>query len=499
MRTYFSYSLFTCFSLTVAACGPSFHDQQVLDAKRAQGRGDSVDAAAHWDAACRAEPDDKESCQAATATADRVRAASVQAADPVCDAGDMDACAAALRDIRRLRPQDATVKAVLLKGMVAYRKKCEAMENPSSLDSTVRRLDCVMKKATTVGDATYQTMVQEEREHAALVLATAAASRSPGASYTLYRTAQCLSRRIEPGTRTQAAGAAFVGASAQPIVVRVRNAGTVNLSADTLAPCNYVQTAMGARARCIDPSAPTTFPDFTIDLSISLGRVNHRATEDVRVARYQSGVETVPNLERRSVESEARRAERSFESVEQETMDRKAACERTRRPQDCDRYNASVPVYNRRMQERDAARSRLAQTPVSFEQPIYASAQYTVRHHVWSTPFTIEGRTISGEAVRDAGTFTREDSENPSVLAAGIQEDPLVTPTMEDFDLALRQAVVNASKGALQRAFERRALCAGKNWSFDSPELECRAVSELYLKGPLPSPNAWLGPSVQCQ
>jgi hypothetical protein len=503
MRTNFSYALHVFLSLPLLslglACGPSFHDQQVMNAKQAQGRGDTVNAAASWDAACRAEPDDKESCRAAAAAADQVRTTSVQTATPACEQGDMDGCASALRDIRRLRPQDASVKAVLLTGMVAYRKKCEALENAGSLDSTLGRLNCVMQKARTVDDATYQTMVQEERDHAALVFATAAPARPPGASYTLLRTAQCLSRRIEPGTRTQAAAAAFVGASAQPIVVRVRNAGSVALSGDTLAPCNYVQTALGPRARCGDPALPTTFPDFTLDISVSLGRVAHRVTEEVRVARYQSGVEVVPNPERRSAEMEAHRAERSFESVEQETMDRKAACDRSRRPADCDRYNASVPVYNRRIQERDEARRRLAQTPISFEQPIFASAQYTVRHHTWATPFTIDGRSLAGEALRDAGTFTREDSENPSVLAAGIHEDPLATPTMEDFDRALRAAVVGSAKTALQRAFERRALCADKSWSLDSPDLECRAVSELYLKGPLPAPNAWLGSSVQCQ
>ena len=56
----------------------------------------------------------------------------MQAADPVCDAGDMDACAAALRDIRRLRPQDATVKAVPWKPGAAVASPPAAKGKPFS-------------------------------------------------------------------------------------------------------------------------------------------------------------------------------------------------------------------------------------------------------------------------------------------------------------------------------------------------------------------------------
>jgi hypothetical protein len=473
----------------VVACGPSFYAQQVKNAQAAEQRGDVATAAASWDAACKAEPSEADACQRARATGDQLRDTSVANAKAPCSRGEIDACVTSLADVRRVRPQDQTVRAVLLQGSTLWRTRCEKLERPGSLDSVLSRLDCVEKKAAMVNDAEYATMVREERDHAALLFAQANAT-TPAMRYAQQGTAVCLSTRHSNRRAAEDAARDFLNSTARTIALRTQTGGrSANIASEAQPSCQTIASALGPKARCV--GAPPT-PNMIVDVLTSVGEVHHEVTEEVRVARYRSGIQRDLNPQRRTAEMQASRSERAFNDVEQETMDRKAECERTRAKYACDRYNAAVPVYNRRVEERDEARANLNQTPAILEVPIYSEVAYKIRHHSWRLPYSVDVKLLSGKADHYQGELSKQDDEHPSVPQADVPVDPLDAPRFEEFGGKVRARSVGMATALLEQSFSELATCSASPWTFDSPELECKLRSTLYATQALPQPSLWV-------
>jgi hypothetical protein len=494
-------------SALLCACGPSFFDQQVQNARTAQARGDYAQAAGHWDAACAAEPGDQEACTNSKAVAEQVKNASLEGARPVCAQGELDQCLAKLSDIRRLRPQDAAVHAVLVQGETQWRSRCAKFGRPGSLDSVLARLECVHAKQATVADADYNTIVREERDHAALLFVQAQATlprlagSGPGTGYAYKATATCLAPRIGSRKAAEEAARDLLDRSAQTIGVRVKSAGQAQLSPATREPCSAVAAELGPKARCAAGTSLPSSPDFVADMTVSVGRVDHQVTEEMRVAHYQSGVNRAVNPGRESAEYNVSRAERAFNDVEQETMDRKSECDRTRSQYACNRYNASVPVYNRRVEERNEARNHLQNTPAVVETPVFTDVPYKIRHHTWKLPYSIEGHLLSSAVGRGEsyeGELSKQDDEHPSVPAAGVEGDPLNAPSFDELEGKIRERQVKMAAVVIDRGFTDQAKCTGAPWTFDAPTLECKVTSALYTSRGIPQPGLWLK-SAKCE
>jgi hypothetical protein len=478
-----------CSVSLLVACGPSFYAQQVQNAQAAEQRGDVATAAASWDAACRAEPSEAEACQRARATGDQLRDASIANAKAPCSRGEIDVCVSSLADVRRVRPQDQAVHAVLLQGSILWRTRCEKLERPGSLDSVLARLDCVEKKQAMVNDADYATMVREERDHAALLFMQANATL-PAARYAQHGTAVCLSSRRSNRRAAEDAARDFLNSAARTIALRTQAGGrSSSLASEAQPSCQAIANALGPKARCV--GAPPT-PNMVVDVLTSIGDVQHSVTEEVRVARYRSGVQRDLNPQRHTAEMQASRSERAFNEIEQETMDRKADCQRTRSQYACDRYNAAVPVYNRRVEERDEARNTLNQTPAILEVPIYTEVAYKIRHHSWRLPYSVDVKVMTGKSDHYQGELSNQDDEHPSVPQADVPVDALEAPRFEEFGGKVRARSVGMATALLEQSFRELATCNDSPWTFDSPELECKLRSALYTTQTLPQPSLWV-------
>jgi hypothetical protein len=227
-------------------------------------------------------------------------------------------------------------------------------------------------------------------------------------------------------------------------------------------------------------------------MAVSVGRLDHAVTEEIRIAHYRSGINRQVNPGRESAEYNVTRAERAYNEIEQETMDRKAECERTRSQYACDRYNASVPVHNRRVEERNEARNHLQNTPAVVEVPVYSDVPYKIRHHTWKLPYSVEGKLLSGKSDQYSGELLGQDDEHPSVVDAGIQLDPLEAPSFEDLESKVRARMVTMAAGLLEQGFAQIATCASAPWVFDTAALDCKMASALYTSTTLPQPGIWM-------
>jgi hypothetical protein len=213
------------------------------------------------------------------------------------------------------------------------------------------------------------------------------------------------------------------------------------------------------------------------------------------VAHYKAGVDRKPNPDRGVAEREVDRAHRSFDDIERDKNEKESRCNQNRAkdPHACDPYNAVMSTYNRRKDELAAARRKLDQTPAFLEFDIIKDFTYTIRHHTWTTPWSYEADGQPGAS----GTFENKDSEHQGFGPANIVADPLVPPTREGIEGELRRRVVSAAKARFLPEFESRAACASRPWSFDTPELECKVVSEFFKRGAPPDPRVWMS-SIPC-
>lgn len=479
----------------LGACAPSLFERESQMAKQAELRDDAAGALDHWARACRAEPTNQPACQNEQAWAGKLRARSVAAAKTPCDSGDVDLCVATLRDLARLRPGDPSAAEMMRTGALRRRQQCVEKETVGHLDSTMDRVLCMNKNAPAFVEAGQRDALLEERRHAAAQL-VAAATGAPAASYVLLRTARCLAPEIEAG-RASTVARAFLAEASLPVVVTAESTSGREIPKNVLANlCYLTAKEIGESIHCSDSTAGIS-PDLTIRASLTLGRVAHSKSPEQLVAKYVSGTERVVNPDRAPAERALDRAKRSFDAIELEARDRQTRCQTSKMRDACDGYNAIQSTYNARQDEYLKAKRQLADTPAYFDRDVVETVPYTVWHHLFSVPYTVATSSGAGEQANAHGVFRRESAEQPGIAPAGVRAIPLVMPTDEDFDAEVLREASHAASALLRRAIASRAVCMDKPWSFDGPDLGCRATAQLYVTGHLPDTNA-IFPSLAC-
>jgi len=474
----------------LAGCNASLYERKVTAAKQARARGDLATEALFWKQACQMKPAQRDTCAEADHTAGTLIQSSLATHGPTCQRGDLSACASGLAGLRKVRPDHPQAMALLREAEALHQKTCATLDRKGNPSMILARFGCVAGVGPLVADPAYEAVVEEERAHAARGLLEHGRAAPPAASYVYHRSAQCFSSSVTNGVAVQAAADAFLREAALPVIVRTRGTGA-SLLASSMNACPYVVDELGPRATCAR-GVPGPPPDLTMDLTVGLGAVEHRIASEVRVASYVSGIETYANPSRPSAESTVARAQGAFEAIEQETLDREAQCNRLRTRGACDSYNAIVPTYNQRKQNLNQAQNELANTPPTLTRELVERVSYTVHHHTWSVPYSVSARSQAGAEASREGVFERRDSEHVGVRPANLAPDPLLVPRIEDFNAELVKVARAVGKSVLAVGFKQRATCAEPTWDLDDvARLDCRARSELYLKGELPKPEAW--------
>jgi hypothetical protein len=472
----------------LAGCPPTPYDIALKNAKDAQQRGDVAMAALEYHKACQLKPKETETCNQAKATFAQLKQQKMPIAQPACDAGDVDACVGALTPITAVHADDPDADRLWGQGFAVYMARCKTFDKATSLDAGVATLKCLhhgvdVAKRQSPDVATTRALVAKR-------FYDSASGKPAGATYAMLKTAACLQRSMYSAGDAVASDA-LIAAAATPIVVRVQSVGQMPLLPESVELCGAIARELGPRAQCgIQGDAPLAW-----NVRASLGTTRHTVADEMRVARYVAGTETITNPERAPAQRDMERAQQAFNDIERDKLAREAKCNSNRQDKAaCDNYNAVVPVYNRRLEELNHAKDKLSRTPPTLQRDIVKEVPYTVKHHVWQTPWSFEGEP----AGRDQGVFEQRDSESPGVAPANVPPDPLVVPTREQIDAELRRRLVAAGKARFEPEFAARvATCAGLPWVFDDPKTDCRVIAEFLRGSQPPSPTLWL-PGIPC-
>lgn len=476
------------FGALLCGCPPTPYDIALKNAKDAQQRGDVATAALEYFKACQLKPKEAETCNQATATYGQLKQKQLPIAQPACEAGDVDACVGALAPIVAVHADDADAERLGAQGFAVYMARCKTLDKPASFDAGVATLKCLhhgvdVARRQSADVATARALVAKR-------FYEGASGKPAGLTYAMLKTAACLQRSMYAAGDV-VAGDALIAAAATPLVVKVQSVGQVPLLPETVELCPAVARELGPRAQCgIQGEAPLSW-----NVRVSLGATRHTIAEEMRVARYVAGTETVTNPERAPAQRDYERAQKAFNDIERDKLSREAACNSNKQDKTaCDNYNAVVPVYNRRLDELNAAKQKLAQTPATIQRDIVKEVPYTVKHHAWQTPWSFEGEPTG----RDGGSFDMRDDESPGVAPANVPADPLLTPTREQIELELRKRLIAGARARFEPEFAARVqTCAGIPWVFDDPRTDCRVIAEFQRGGQPPSPTVWL-PGIPC-
>jgi hypothetical protein len=231
-----------------------------------------------------------------------------------------------------------------------------------------------------------------------------------------------------------------------------------------------------------------------IAFRVELGVTRHSVAEELRTARYQAGTEQITNPDRASAESEVRRAQRAYDSIDAEYRTKDAQCSSAGpKSAPCAEVPSIKTTRAQRQSDLDAAKQKVTNTPATVERPVWRETNYVVKHHAWSTPWSYaldDGQAPS----RNSGAFASQDDESPGIAAAQIPADPLVSPTKDDLEKNLQRVLLDAATASFGTAFNAKVnRCITQPWTFDdAASLDCRVTAEFLAKGQPPEPAIWM-------
>lgn len=531
------------------ACG-SPYDKALDRGIEAERAGDLHGAARAYREACAARPEKKDICRRAEIIADAAVKADVRRATPLCRAGNVTACKAALADAealvpnhpavvalytetgkrflgqaeaacakndvdgcltalapaRDLLPPSPRLQATIDRSGALYADRC-ASRQLTSPDDAVALVACLEALTSHTGTAAYQARVAKEATRASVAFAGVRddgwQKQLVGASFVIDSAVSCFAPNDVSMRRTQASRAGFLAASTIPFVLETTGAQAFP---DPATACATVAHAIGPAVTCT-PAPAAQPPPITLGINLSVGRVVHNVDTTSYSVRYQSGTRTLPNPAYRPAARRLRDAEDALRQAEDEASRLEGECnaaksslssashcydctERSDKDRVCSEYDSAENLADRREDDVDSARRDLNNTPEYLHEAIYSDHQVIEEHHSWQMNVAIEWRLGQNapHVLRSAPTYT--DTVRAAFEPAGVTGDGLQSPPDGYFHRDVQKRFVSAAADITLHEAKRRASArAGACQGrprWTGDWLECWAESTLW-SGSVPS------------
>jgi hypothetical protein len=520
MRSQLPFSILSALLVLLISSGCNTAYREAMSrAEDAAIRGDFMTAAHAYRDACRASPDDEKACYRAPVFAQKATDQAIATARPACEAGDLDLCLPPLLATLDLMPGHPEVASMLEAASRLHAERCSRWKAEGSLATAAAGLACLQSRGAQLPVPSYQALLAERATQLASRLAGLAATAqgpdSAGSAAVLWSAAQCLSPGGEAGVRADQARQGFLARSAIPVAIRVDGRIRPHIAPNLSRLCESMAANLAPAARCVEPAPVTGQPaplELRLDAIISDAVTN--VSEQVRSLRYLSGTRQVPNPDYGVALDRFHAAESEFESVESAKAEKDKECKKSKRthgascvgcpepPKDpsCEEAEKLAEQLEDRTEELDKARKHLKRTPETLTEEVYEDFVYSVLTHRWAAPYRFTLQSNSPAVVPSgplAGELQFEDQEHVGFSPAGLNPDPLVIPTGNDFANAfIRNAAPSVfeavQRDAMARGTARRAGCSALPEDWGTSWVQCWAEATLWENGREPQATEFL-------
>ena len=488
-------------------------DDALAKAQAAHARGDLVGEALALRDACGFAKDDKDLCKRSAAAWVSAQTAVRAGAEKTCQSvetqGQVDACLAAIGEVRRMSPGDPQVAELATRAGKQHVAHClaEAPAWETSIDDGLELIRCEDARMAQIGTPEYASHVASiratTRDQLIALLRKPDVVAHHGASAELLAAAVCLAPTPELVAQAHSVRTTFSD----------RARASIDLHATTNTPlpdlCGVIAGALGGRGVC--GPARDGAPSLTVVGEIALSPVEHAAFDTQESQEYVAGIIRFENPEYKpavEAEQQARQArdqassqydrDRSLCDSASSALSSASNCsncpEAQAKDRACGLASASESTKRQRESDYNEASSKLSRTNPIEERKDIRTAVYSVRHHSWHAGWKAHLRN-DGKTIDVGGETEATDLETAGAPVAGVARDPLTPPGDRWFVPAIRNQVGTDLAKILDASLRRRAsdlatsCSTGLVWSADY--LECWARTNFWTATGAP-PDALL-------
>ncbi|HVG59185.1 MAG TPA: hypothetical protein VNA24_11560 [Hyalangium sp.] len=485
-------------------------------AEAATLRGDYMEAAHAYKAACDADPDAELACAKVPLFNKKATDQAIASARPACDADDLDRCLPPLLAAKALIPDHPEVNAMLERASQVHTERCSAFNPEGPLATEAAGLACLQSRGAQLPVPSFQALLAERATLLAGKLAqlgiTAGRDSLAGAGAVLLSATECL---LEPGksigSLVQVARESFIAQSSLPIAAHIDGRLPPSFAGPLSHLCDSIAPNMAPAARCEDDKVLPNQPEpIEIRVSASIEPPVEQVTEDIRSLRYVSGTREVRNPEFRAARRRLSEAEDAVQRTESRKNAQEKECERVteayqatcsgcllppekRKP--CDDFELLADALDSRVRERNDARQHLSNTPEILIEKVMDDFVYRAQIHRWSLDYRFTLQASSSGAVptpEKEGTVRFSDEEHVGFSPGGLDPDPLWVPSSSDYANAFIQRVspsvlAEVKRESSARGATRRAECSALPAQWGQQWVQCWAEAALWESGKVPN------------
>jgi hypothetical protein len=501
--------------LTLTGCNAAYREA-MSQARDAAVRGDFMTAAHAYRAACAADPNDETACSRVPIFNQKATDQAMETARPACDAGDLDRCVPPLRAAWDLLPNHPGLTVMLEKASQLHIERCAAPRADGSLDKATAELACLQSRGPQFPLPGFQGVLTESAQRLSArfseLAVTARDQGSAGAASVLLSAAQCLAPRGERAEWVQAARHGFLAQSTIPVATRLDGSVPQPVAQGLSHLCERLASGLPAAARCVGaPTAPGPLEPLELRVDALIQLPLAAITDSARSLRYVASTRQVANPDYPPARQGLQNARNALGEAEQRKKDKDADCKKEKQQHEatcvdcpprksaCDEAKELADSIKRLKRERDAASSRLSNTPETLTENLYEDFHYNVRTHRWTSSyrFTLQASTPSTPPVQQEGQTRFEDQEHVGFSPGKLQPDPLVVPPPQAYaDAFLEQLsphVLEAVRREGQvRGAARMEQCKTLPAGWGIPWVQCWAEATLWSSGETPPPTSFL-------
>jgi hypothetical protein len=413
-------------------------------------------------------------------------------------------------------PNHPELTVMLEKASQLHGERCAAWPTEDALGKATAELSCLQSRSEQFPLPGFQGRLAERAQGLSArfseLAVTAREQGSAGAASVLLSTAQCLAPEGERAQWVQAARHSFLAQSTIPVATRLDGAVPPPVAQGLSNLCERLASGLPPAARCVGaPTAPGKLEPLELRVDALIQAPLAAITDSARSLRYVAGTRQVTNPDYQPARLGFRRADHALGEAEQRKRDKDAACKNEKKQHEatcvdcpprksaCDEAKEIADSIRSLKRERDAASSRLSNTPETLTENLYEDFHYTVRTHHWKSNyrFTIQASTPATPPVQQEGQTRFEDIEHVGFSPGNLQPDPLVVPPPQAYADAFLQRLSPHVLEAVRREGQLRGAarmeqCKTLPAGWGIPWVQCWAEATLWSSGETPPETAFL-------